>query len=675
MLKFFQKYQKLILVVGGSLLMVVFLLPAGMSEMSQGDPRARVIGHVGDVEITSGMYELAGIELGVIEQIQREVYFQSQANQSYLANPLAQQFHPQIVQYPQDALAWVLIQEEARQQGIYYSSDAAMGMIELVQAMGVDVKGLLRSTRMMPEQFAATLQHVQMYLNLRNKIIGSGATSVPRLHHLAQDIGSRATISFAAIDPRLTLDKDYNPTDAEVAAQFDKYKADLEGQGDTYGFGYKLPDRVKIEYIGVPLKRVADSIQVDDVEANLFYLEHPERYMPTPTLETTPIPGIDTPEVETKPVVSGPEPYRAVRDRVMQDVRDRQADDQQTKIVAWIRRELDRQVAGQGLEVGDDGEVVFPAGYVAPSLEAVAQKAQAQFDLLPSVVRIDSRWMSLDDVRQMEGFGSASADISGRSASVVDIIRAANEFDPESTSGLVSLDMRVNATAPAVKDFAGDQYLFRLTDAEAEHVAPAVDEVKSTVVADLKALQSYNSLKEREGILLGRLKDEGLKAVAEGLKATTQPAGPFAKIDTTLTQYTGQLDLPWLPGIGQSEVVVDAVISRGRAIQELGGIDEVDAKEKFVVAAEDRGLKVCLIELTAYQPVDQGTYETMAQQQLPMYISMLAGQAQNVEDAEPPLSVDALIERLGYVRDTSLDEPEDEAGDDAAADADAAASE
>ncbi|MHC4996601.1 MAG: hypothetical protein ACYTGQ_16270, partial [Planctomycetota bacterium] len=586
-----------------------------------------------------------------------------------LGNPLAQQFHPQIVRYPEDALAWVLIQQEAAQQGVYFSSAAARQLLVDVQGLGVDVNGLLRRTGMVPEQFAAVLQHVQMFLKLRDKVSGPGATSVPRLHHLAQDIGSRASIQLAVIDPRLVLEEGYEPSEGEIANQFETYRNDLAGAGEPFGFGYKLPDRVKLEYIGVPLERVAESIEVDDIKANRFYLDHPERYMPTPE---APDPAASDEEgEEPKPVVTGPKPYREVRDQVMQDVRDREAEDQQTKIVAWLRREMDRQIGAQGLELDDRGAPVFPEGYAAPSLEDLAKKAQAQFNLLPSVVKIDSRWMSLDDVRQMEGFGSASAQIAGRPVSVVDLIRSVQEFDAESSGPLASLNLRVHGMAPAVKDFTGDAYLFRLTAAQAEHVPAAVDEVRADVVVDLKALKAFSNLKNRTDILLGRLKEEGLGPVAESFKATAQPAGPFAKIDTTLTQYTGMLDLPWLPVVGQSEAVVDAVIARGRAIEEQGGIEEVDGEEKFVVVTDDMKLRVCLIELTDYQPVDKATFQAMTSQQLPMYLAMIAGQDQVVEGAEPPMSVEALIERLGYVSENPVEEEETDAAGDLEADASA----
>ena len=94
MLKFFQKYQKLILGVGGSLLMVIFLLPAGMSQMMGGSQGDRVVGHIGKVEIASGMLDTAGRELEVIEQIQRSVYFQSQANHGALRVHARRGFHP-----------------------------------------------------------------------------------------------------------------------------------------------------------------------------------------------------------------------------------------------------------------------------------------------------------------------------------------------------------------------------------------------------------------------------------------------------------------------------------------------------------------------------------------------------------------------------------------------------
>ena len=68
MLKFFRKYNKLILGVGFAFLMVVFLLPAGVSQLV-GDPRGRPVFEYDGGVITQGDLNRASQELQFLSRM------------------------------------------------------------------------------------------------------------------------------------------------------------------------------------------------------------------------------------------------------------------------------------------------------------------------------------------------------------------------------------------------------------------------------------------------------------------------------------------------------------------------------------------------------------------------------------------------------------------------------
>ena len=49
-------------------------------------------------------------------------------------------------------------------------------------------------------------------------------------------------------------------SESQVQAQYDQYKDILPGEGDT-PFGYKLPNRIKIEWISIPVSSVRELVE------------------------------------------------------------------------------------------------------------------------------------------------------------------------------------------------------------------------------------------------------------------------------------------------------------------------------------------------------------------------------------------------------------------------------
>lgn len=630
MLRFFAKYQKVLLVVGGSILMVIFLLPAG-GQFLQPDPSAQAVGTVNGRTITYADQHAAAAEIELLSRI---------------APNLRRNL-------PDDPLQWLLLVEEARRNGIYASTAQARSEIDQMAAQGVPVAQLLQQSGVTDALLVRSIQHAVMILQLSNMIIDPQQPSEPRLAHIAQAIRSQATVDVVPIDADALLPDAPAPTDEQVQQLYDKYKDVPRGRGEPYGFGYYLPRRVKLEYISVPLARVSNSIEVDEVDAQKFYATHPERYMP-PAPEKN---DKDKDKADAEPAAgkaSGPLPYRDVRDRVIDELSRQLAQEKQNRIVKQIGAELAEHT--RTLKRDDDGYYILPDGYTPPSFEEISRQIQQDYGVLPDVIRIDNRWMDLAAVGKLEGFGSAGFEVNEKRISAAQYISTARQLDPPANNPLAALHLQINIASRPMTDNDGDEYIFRLTAADPARAPKSLDEVKDQVVADAKRLEAYKLLKERAQKLLDRAQSEGMDKLAESFKTKVTPIGPFSGRDLqAMMMGVGSLDAPVLPIVGQSQAFIDAVFDLGQEVAAAGGVEKVNDAAKMTVVPIDGEQKVAIVKLTEYQPVDIKTYEAI-KPRLPLFLSQLG---LGDMGTTAPLSLEAVKKRVHFVAASPADEDED----------------
>ena len=72
-------------------------------------------------------------------------------------------------------------------------------------------------------------------------------------------LNDQTQVEYIFVPPEQVMAEVAEPTEAEVAAQFAKYGDVLAGTGDV-GFGYRLPDRVKIEWMTIDRATIAAAV-------------------------------------------------------------------------------------------------------------------------------------------------------------------------------------------------------------------------------------------------------------------------------------------------------------------------------------------------------------------------------------------------------------------------------
>jgi len=162
---------------------------------------------------------------------------------------------------------WLLLREEARDAGIYVSPDQAGQVFGKRIVPGLfggrsygDVMQSLVSRYGLPENailgvfgnLLAVLQYTEVACSTEN-------VTTSQIKHLAKAEGEMLNADLVQFKASYFVDKDATPSQTELTEQFNKYKDTFAGdasESNPYGFGYKLLDRVQVEYVALQLEDV-----------------------------------------------------------------------------------------------------------------------------------------------------------------------------------------------------------------------------------------------------------------------------------------------------------------------------------------------------------------------------------------------------------------------------------
>lgn len=682
MFKWFRKYNKVLLVGGGCFLMIAFLVPQSISMVGQGRANP-TIGTVDGEEIQLSQQQQAAYDLDLIRRVFGAV-------------------HPMLAQIVEDdPHRWLLMKLDARRMGL---SAGDPEVASLLAAIKVDPEeNLDEYARRLTIQYEITedylyaaladwltiekykelvrgqthvpvrdrlIQYVQLFAQINQTLeqapqqmrgfymqqffmpqlirtaLSEPRVSKPLLERFAADTQSQVTIAAVPVSADLYLSRVDEPTDERLTELFEKYKDDLPGEGEPYAIGYKYPDRAKIEYLSIPLDRVADSISIEEAEAVRYYDQNQDRYTHTPEA-----PEGETEEgEETTPPTPVVKPYKDVRSEIIDTLRTRQAEE---KVATMIRAAQTMLLDDAATLDQREGYREIPDDWSPISLDDVAQRIQKRFEILPDVTRIDDRWLDRAALSELDGIGSAM--LEGRQrASFPDYVLSARAFKADETDPLLTLKLQQQMPSLPLADFEGSRYLFRVIDASPTHVPESLDEVREKVVEDAKRIAAYQLLLDDKTNWSKRIESETLEQLAESLEVKIISSQPFPRRRGT--------EAPSISQVGQDADFVDAVFEVADTVAAQDApIEQIPAADRTATAPGIRTLTLYLVRIDAYEPLTPSQLTQQLQDPkggLDVYMQMLD------EDATDPLSTEAITARLGYkpTEEGRTRNPEDEEG-------------
>jgi hypothetical protein len=534
--KFFDKYGKPLMAVFMAFLMVTFLLP--MAGRYTGGGRGQVIGTVGGEKLYGQDLDNARSAWQMLTRI--SIPTQPSPGQEPQSRSIAFALGPfAYQQINQNPLLFLLLQKEAERMGVSVSQDRLNEELtnELASAMTGDAR-----------HQSNVREAVRELLLVRDAFVRASSAvkiSQPLVKHELAELGQSITIKVSEINTAGYLSKVPAPTPEQLKQQFEKYADVVGGQPSAenpFGFGYKYPDRVKVQYIVTPEADVRKSVQSSKsaydwkVDAQKYYLQHESDY------QTTTEPSSSKPfdlSASSRPTTAPTtQPFAAVEKEITDQLIETQVQQKLSQIQDYITTTMASDyvnfhsaTAAQGSSAGPSStSAPAPASSLGPAyasveyLKKLAAAVQDQFHVLPTVVSIQDKWLDFDELARQPGIGQAHREDGIPFNSYVIGLTApflAAEHRTENNT------LQLNQPSQPMTDANNSVYIARVTAAEPAHAPPSLSDVQAQVTEDVKKLEAFKLAEADAQKLLDAARHEGLESAGAQQKHPAVTVGPL----------------------------------------------------------------------------------------------------------------------------------------------------
>jgi len=565
MFRFLRKYSRIILAVGGTLLLIAFLIPQALTGLAQYG------GQAGATRAVVGPDETA-IDNAEWRNYQRQLeLLQAFGFQLPGIGAISEPDH------------WYLLVREARMQGL-------TGGLQSQVLPGAQLAQLQQSGRASEAVINETVMNLNGVWRMLREYMESTKFSDVRLRHAARRLFHEVDTELVIInaDPDAV---DYHPTEDELAAHLEEYGDVPPGEGEM-GFGYRLPDRAKIEWITIDADAVREQLQDSDamsrIELRKHWLRNPDGTFPEVDREAP------TPDV--------------VRDHLLQQLMADRVEEISRFAYNQLRdpmRSLERE----------EGYYILPENWPQQRLPmpALAERIVDQFNIeLPAYRAIGDQWLDESELSELNGISNGTTDRFGQPPrDLADLVMAAREF-----GGSPAIVMQEGLAAPPLIDDQNNIYVFRITDADPSRPPKNVDEVRDQLVGDLKRLRHYEQLVAASQNIKQIAVNDGLLELAVQHAAEVR-SGNLALCNPFLLQMirqTGQTLAPQptpVPGLGQATELVEAVVERSLSLPAEAPVSAQPLDQRVLVEPHEDGLALVAFKIRGHTPVTQQQFQQM----------------------------------------------------------------
>ena len=622
MFKFLRLYQGWILAIFGTFLVITFLLPQAIQGLFQsyavsGGDWATV---GTDENVTNGQLQMVRGELLVQDVIENQF------------NTV-----PKILGANKDPSYWYLLSREAEQAGLVGGAgvgrDFLASMSQQFIANGQQVSETMLLLQMMgsanftDRQVYETLAKVQGVAQLANQFQNAARYSDERLRQAAAQLVLSADADIVVIDAKRadaasetgdttdtadttdTTDTTEEaateepttpaenaafavdaPDEAALEAQFQRHKSENPGEGES-GFGYKLPDRARLEWITVSKENVRlaveENTELDPIEMRKAFINDPAAF------------GANT---------AGAEPPKF--NDYQELVRERMLRERLETRMGEIEKFLSDQTQLPRRGLSREGlSYVLPEDWDQQRADfgELASALGEEFSMPAPETASTRELIGAREIDALPGIGSARSTKFGRQpTSVSQFVMASSDFGNEST-----IPSQAKIAGPVFTDPAGNIYMFRVLETDPTREADSLDEVRDQVTADATTLARFEKIKAMAAELESKAVEYGLQPLAETYDTQVRIVPKMAEADAQLLAY-GIKQPTRIIGLRDPKTVVDAVIERASELDYTIPTKDIPLKERTLVIADKDNLAVVVVQINAIKPMTKESWSELA---------------------------------------------------------------
>ncbi len=561
MYKLIQKNKKKLLAFFGVFLMIVFILPSTVGHGNRGNP---IEGTLDGRDVFFSEISQAHRELEMLNRL--PLRMQGVGRQI----PALAILGPGMMQIQEHPDLFFLLKYEAQKMGIVVSKDRLESML----TNQVDTQGL--NGRQL-DQAREALHSLLMVQGAFGRSAGAIKASRPLRDRAVAEAFQEISIRYVEFDADAFTDAAPQPTDARIQAHFDQYKDTLpivDRDENPFGFGYRYPNRVKLQYITLSREQVKAAVAAQhdaqrwEVEAYKHYQRNPQLYpadrdqsSAESNFEIADLLQSSDTQTATRPTT---QPFEDVRARIIDRLQNEETDKRMATLASRINSILVADYNASRPADSESADTDAPTSLGAPYesheyLQRLASRIQQQFNVLPAITSLNERFLTREDLEALPGIGQTALAGVGFPAYATSRI-APFQSDAEPARG--ERPLALFEPSRTIEDLPGNVYIFRVTAADPSHPAQNLDTVKDKIVADLLAAEKYKlaldaANQARESASQSGLQNATDKAITTtaffGSNATGAIAGVALPEAARSTFVQGAFDLLAVPPADSGE--------------------------------------------------------------------------------------------------------------------------
>ena len=524
----------------GVLLMVTFLVGYSYQSGMGGTGDAFVLGRLHGQPLTKGKLTQARIDIRVLRNLP------ALADMGLYPMWLSQRSQTRA------AVQFYLLLKEAQAAG-FFPDIGDINLLVKQKTLRKQIGELLaNNSNFAQPNVVQALEDLTTIDQLQVFIGGACRPSAPQLAHFVSELGTSVKVRYARMRATDTAGSMPTPGMAELQHLFAAYRTTLPWTADSptrpplinghrYPFGYRYPDRVKIEFLKFNRDAVLAKLKptLKDIQAAYAYYQANRD-----NFEITP------PDTSTASATAAKPQYKTF-DQVRQKLLRRQ-------LIKRVNQLFHRMLNQAGHIADKPWSTVDINGYhhAIPQAQWVSYRTLAadlgkQYGYTPVVGRWN-HWLNASDLASLKGIGEATTQEAGLSQPLGLSVLAmkVHALDPHSKNIGLLLHLQVGYDGPVLTDSHGNMYLYRVIAVSKAHNPATLAQVRSAVMHDAKLLAAYRAdIKAGRAlaVVAGRI---GLPAAAKKDHLAVFTPSSFKALENQLVGMTpdGQPQYQLAPG-------------------------------------------------------------------------------------------------------------------------------
>lgn len=178
---------------------------------------------------------------------------------------------------------WFMLSREADRSGIVVTEQEIDNLLQRLQQQGLSAAYLEelrnRSRITLPDIRDALGRYLAISKNARH-VYDAALPSLPEVQHFVKATEDKVKIRYVYFDAQNCMDKEEPLSEEALLSQFEKGK-DSPVEGSELGFGYRHPDRVKLQYVVASIERIQSTVQLSDEEVKAYWKANKSNYKKT----------------------------------------------------------------------------------------------------------------------------------------------------------------------------------------------------------------------------------------------------------------------------------------------------------------------------------------------------------------------------------------------------------